>query len=54
MKGSLGKVDTKDKEVTEIWQKYTEVLYRRNPNVNDIFVETRYEDEPEAECWSRR
>ena len=39
---------TEDKEVKYIWQKYTEVLYRRYPNVNDNFVEMGYEDEPEV------
>ena len=39
---------TEDKAVKEIWKKHTEVLYRRDPNVNDIFVETGYEDEPEV------
>ena len=50
MKGSLVKVVTEDKEVKEIWQTYTEValLYRRDPNVKSIFVETGYEDEPEV------
>ena len=33
MKGSLGNVVTEDKEVKGIWQKYMEVLYRRDPNV---------------------
>ena len=28
---------------------YTEVLYRRDPNANDVLVETGYE-----KCWSRR
>ena len=46
--GAMGKVVTEDKEVKEIWKKYTEVLYRRDPTVNDIFVETGYEDEPEV------
>ena len=36
--------------VNGIWQKNTEVglLCRRDPNVNDVFVETGYEDEPEV------
>ena len=42
------KVVTEDKVVKSIWKKYTEVLYRRDPNVNDNFVETEYEDEPEV------
>ena len=48
MKGSIGKVVTEGKEVNEKWHKNTEVLCRRDPNVNDIFVETGYEDEPEV------
>ena len=48
MKGTQIKLVTEDKEVPEIWKKHTEVLYRRYPNVNYIFVEYEYEDEPEV------
>ena len=48
IKSSPGKVVTEDKEVKERWQQYTEGLYRRDPNVNDTFIETVYEDEPEV------
>ena len=42
------KVVTEGKEVKEIWQQYTEELYRRDPNVTDSFNENIYEDEPEV------
>ena len=32
----------------EIWQQYTEGLYRRDPNATDSFNENIYEDEPEV------
>ena len=48
MKLSTGKVVTEEKEVKEIWQQYTEELYRRDPNVTDSFNENIYEDEPEV------
>ena len=38
MKLSTGKVVTEEKEVNEIWQQYTEELYRRDPNAADSFV----------------
>ena len=47
MKLSTGKVVTEGKEVKEIWQQYTEELYRRDPNTTDSFNENIYEDEPE-------
>ena len=40
MKLSTGKVVTEENEVKEIWQQYTEELYRRGPNVTDSFNET--------------
>ena len=43
-----GKVVTEGKEVKEIWQQYTEELYRRDPNATDSFNENIYEDEPEV------
>ena len=48
MKLSTGKVVTEGKEVKEIWQQYTEELYRRDPNATDSFNENTYEDEPEV------
>ena len=48
MKLSTGKVVTEGKEVKEIWQQYTEELYRRDPNATDSFNENIYEDEPEV------
>ena len=45
---STGKVVTEGKEVKEIWQQYTEELYRRDPNATDSFNENIYEDEPEV------
>ena len=39
---------TEGKEVKEIWQQYTEELYRRDPNPTDSFNENIYEDEPEV------
>ena len=48
MKLSTGKVVTEGKEVKEIWQQYTEELYRRDPNATDSFNENMYEDEPEV------
>ena len=34
--------------MNEIWQQYTEELYRRDPNATDSFNENIYEDEPEV------
>ena len=48
MKLSTGKVVTEGKELKEIWQQYTEELYRRDPNATDSFIENIYEDEPEV------
>ena len=48
MKLSTGKVVTEGKEVKEIWQQYTDELYRRDPNATDSFNENIYEDEPEV------
>ena len=42
MKLSMGKVVTEGKEVKEIWQQYTEELYRRDPNATDSFNENIY------------
>ena len=48
MKLSTGNVVTEGKEVEEIWQQYTEELYRRDPNATASFNENIYEDEPEV------
>ena len=48
MKLSTGKVVTEGKEVKEIWQQWTEELYRRDPNATDSFNENIYDDEPEV------
>ena len=48
MKLSTGKVVTEWKEVKEIWQQYTEELYRRDLNATDSFNENIYEDEPDV------
>ena len=48
MKLSTGKVVMGGKEVKEIWQQYTEELYRRDPNATDSFNENIYVDEPEV------
>ena len=48
MKLSTGKVVTEGKEVNEIWQQYTEELYRRDPNATYSFNENIYEDEPDV------
>ena len=48
MKLSTGKVVTEGKEVKEMWQQYTEELYRKDPNATDSFNENIYEDEPEV------
>ena len=48
MKLSMGKVVTEGKKVKEIWQQYTEEMYRRDPNATDSFNENIYEDEPEV------
>ena len=36
---SRGKVVTEGKEVKEIWQQYSEELYKRDPNATDSFNE---------------
>ena len=39
MKLGTGKVVTEGKKVKEIWQQYTEELYRSDPNATDSFNE---------------
>ena len=48
MKLSTRKVVTVGKEVKDIWQQYTDELYRREPNAKESFNENIYEDEPEV------
>ena len=48
MKLSTGRVVSEEKDIKKIWQHYTENLYRRDPNINDIFNEYLYEDEPDV------
>ena len=37
---------SEEKDIKKRCQQYTENLYRRDPNINDIFNENLYEDEP--------
>ena len=46
MKLNTGRVVSEEKDIKKRWQKYSENLYRRDPNINDIFNENLYEDEP--------
>ena len=39
MKLSNGIVVSDEKDIKKRWQQYTENLYRRDPNINDIFNE---------------
>ena len=48
MKLSTGRVVSEEKDIKKRWQQYTEILYRRDPNINDIFNENLYEDEPDV------
>ena len=45
MELSTGRVVSEEKDII---QKYIENLYRRDPNINDIFNENIYEDEPDV------
>ena len=45
MKLSTGIVVSEENYIKKRWQQYTENLYRRDPNINDIFNENLYEDE---------
>ena len=47
MKLSTERVVSVEKYIKKIWQQYTENLYKRDPNINDIFNENLYEDEPD-------
>ena len=48
MDAKHGEVVTEKEQLKERWHKYTEGPHRRATNVNDIFVNTEYEDEPEV------
>ena len=48
MKLSTGRVVSEEKDIKNRWQQYTENLYRRDPNINDICNENLYEDEPDV------
>ena len=37
---------SEEKDIQNKWKQYTENLYRKDPNINDIFNENLYEDEP--------
>ena len=39
MKLSTGRVVSEEKDIKKRWQQYTEHLYRRDPNIHDIFNE---------------
>ena len=36
VKLSTGRVVSEEKEIKKIWQQYTENIYRRDPNINEI------------------
>ena len=48
MKLCTGRVVSEEKDIKKIWQQYTENLYRRDLNINDIFNENLYEDESDV------
>ena len=48
MKLSTGRVVSEEKDIKKRWQQYIENLYRKDPNINDIFNENLYEDEPDV------
>ena len=47
VKLSTGRVVSEKKGYKKRWKQYIENLYRRNPNINDIFNENLYEIEPD-------
>ena len=49
MKLSTGKVVSEEKDIKKRWKQYIENLYRKDLNINDIFNENLYEDEPDIE-----
>ena len=48
VKLSTGRVVSEEKDIKKRWQQYTENIYRRYHNINDIFNENLYEDEPDV------
>ena len=48
IKANNGKMVTEGKTVKERWKEYTERLYKKDPNINDIFTEDPYEDESDV------
>ena len=48
MKLSTGRVVSEEKDIKKRWQQYTENLYRRDPNINDIFNKNLYEEKPDV------
>ena len=49
IKLTTGRVVSEEKDIKKRWQLYTENQYRRDHNINDIFNENLYEDEPVLE-----
>ena len=48
VKLSTGRVVSEEKYIKNRWQQYTENLCRRDPDINDIFYNNLYEDEPDV------
>ena len=48
MKLSTGRVVSEENDIKKRWQQYTDNLYRKDHNINDIFNENLYEDEPDV------
>ena len=48
MSAGVQTINARDQTLLFMHLQYTEGLYRRDPNVNDTFIETVYEDEPEV------
>ena len=42
MKLSIGRMVPEEKDIKKRWQQYTKNIYRRDPNINDIFNENLY------------
>ena len=45
---SIGRVVSEEKDIKKRWQQYKENIYRRDHNINDIFNDNLYEDEPDV------
>ena len=48
VKLSTGRVVLEENYIKKRWQQYTENLYRRGPNINDIFNKNLYKDESDV------